>query len=104
MIGASLQARSSSVEKAAAAKGAQVFHSDFFGPTDSLPGVNFAPEFMQAVFSAQEKAPPQSVGTQLGYVVFQITGVRPPATPTFDEIRAQLMQSLDAFFEFYPEL
>ena len=45
---------------------------------DSLPGVNFAPEFMQAVFSAAPKSPPVAVPTQNGVVVFQVNEVQPP--------------------------
>src|SRR5439155_10743504 len=70
------QARSTSIEKAAEAKGAQLFHSDFFGPTDSLPGVNFAAGFMQAVFGAAPKSPPVAVPTQNGVVVFQVNEVQ----------------------------
>ena len=90
------QARSSSVEKAAAAKGAQVFHSDFFGPTDSLPGVNFAPEFMQAVFNTALKAPAVGVPVQNGVAIFQVTEVQPPAPPQFEKYRAKAESDLKA--------
>ena len=84
------EAGSQGLDAAAAKHALPVVTSDWFARGDSLPGLGAAPEFMQAVFSAQEKSPPQSVGTQLGYVVFQVTGVKPPATPTFDEIRSQV--------------
>ena len=84
------EAGSQGLDAAAAKHALQVVNGDWFARGDSLPGLGAAPEFMQAVFSAQEKSPPQSVGTQLGYVVFQVTGVKPPATPTFDEIRSQV--------------
>jgi peptidyl-prolyl cis-trans isomerase D len=90
------QARSSSVEKAAAAKGAQVFHSDFFGPTDSLPGVNFAPEFMQAVFNTAPKSPVVGVPVQNGVAIFQVTDVQPPAPPQFEKYRAKAESDLKA--------
>ena len=84
------EAGSQGLDAAAAKHALPVVTSDWFARGDSLPGLGTAPEFMQAIFSAQEKSPPQSVGTQLGYVVFQVTGVKPPATPTFDEIRSQV--------------
>ena len=84
------EAGSQGLDAAAAKHALPVVNGDWFARGDSLPGLGAAPEFMQAVFSAQEKSPPQSVGTQLGYVVFQVTGVKPPATPTFDEIRSQV--------------
>jgi peptidyl-prolyl cis-trans isomerase D len=90
------QARNSSVEKAAEAKGAQVFHSDFFGPTDSLPGVNYAPEFMQAVFSTAPKSAPVAVPTQNGVVVFQVNEVQPPAPPQYEKYRAKAESDLKA--------
>ena len=84
------EAGSQGLDAAAAKHALPVVNGDWFARGDSLPGLGVAPEFMQAVFSAQEKSPPQSVGTQLGYVVFQVTGVKPPATPTFAEIRSQV--------------
>jgi len=84
------EAGSQGLDAAAAKHALPVVTSDWFARGDSLPGLCTAPEFMQAIFSAQEKSPPQSVGTQLGYVIFQVTGVKPPATPTFDEIRSQV--------------
>ena len=90
------QARSTSVEKAAEAKGAQVFHSDFFGPTDSLPGVNYAPELMQAVFSTAPKSPPVAVPTQNGVAVFQVSEVQPPAPPQYEKYRSKAESDLKA--------
>jgi len=84
------EAGSQGLDAAAAKHALPVATSEWFARGDSLPGLGTAPEFMQAIFSAQEKSPPQSVGTQLGYVVFQVTGVKPPATPTFAEIRSQV--------------
>ena len=90
------QARSTSLEKAAEAKGAQVFHSDFFGPTDSLPGVSYAPEFMQAVFSAAPKSAPIAVPTQNGVAVFQVSEVQPPAAPQYEKYRSKAESDLKA--------
>jgi peptidyl-prolyl cis-trans isomerase D len=90
------QARNSNIEKAAAAKGAQVFHSDFFGPSDSLPGVNFSQEFMQAVFNTAPKSPPVTVPTQNGVVVFEVNEVQPPAPPQFEKYRAKAENDLKA--------
>ena len=84
------EAGSQGLDAAAAKHALPVVNGDWFARGDSLPGLGTAPEIMQAIFSAQEKSPPQSVGTQLGYVVFQVTGVKPPATPTFAEIRSQV--------------
>jgi peptidyl-prolyl cis-trans isomerase D len=84
------QTRTDGLEKAAAAKGFHVVATDFFSRTDSLPGMEATPQFMDAVFNEPEKAPPDVAQVPQGYVVFELLGVRPPATPTFEEIRSRL--------------
>ncbi|PYX57528.1 MAG: hypothetical protein DMG73_13070 [Acidobacteria bacterium] len=84
------QARSDGLDKAAAAKGLQVVTTDFFTRTDSLPGMGSAPEFMDVVFSAREKTPPDLAPLPHGYAVFELLAVKPPATPTFEEIRSRV--------------
>jgi peptidyl-prolyl cis-trans isomerase D len=84
------QARTSGLEKAAAAKGLTVTTTDFVSRTDALPGIGFSPEFMGAVFSAQEKSLPDMVRLPQGYAAVELLGVKPPATPAFEEIRARV--------------
>jgi len=84
------QARSGGLDKAAAAKGLQVVTTDFFTQADSLPGMGASPEFMDAVFNESDKAPPDEVQTSQGYAVFELMGIKPPATPTFDDIRSKV--------------
>jgi peptidyl-prolyl cis-trans isomerase D len=83
-------ARTDGVDKAAAAKGQSVVTTDFFGRSDSLPGLGASPQFMDAVFNASDKAPPDVVQVPPGYVVFQLLSIKPPATPTFEEIRGRV--------------
>ncbi len=83
-------ARADGIDKAAAAKGQNAITTDFFGRTDNLPGLGANPQFMDAVFNEADKAPPDEVQLPQGYVVFQLLGVRPPATPTFEEIRSRV--------------
>jgi len=84
------QARTDGIDKAAAAKGQTAVTTDFFSRTDTLPGLAANPQFMEAVFSEAEKAPPDVVQVPQGYVVFQLLATKPPATPTFDEIRSKV--------------
>jgi peptidyl-prolyl cis-trans isomerase D len=84
------QARTAGFDQAAAAKGEAAVTTDFFGRTDSLPGLAANPQFMDAVFSEADKAPPDLVQVPQGYVVFQLLAIRPPATPTFEQIRARV--------------
>ena len=84
------QARTEGLDKAAASKGMQVVATDFFSKSDSLPGIGSAPQFMDAVFSEGEKSPPDLAPLSQGYAVFELLGVKPPATPTFEEIRSRV--------------
>jgi peptidyl-prolyl cis-trans isomerase D len=42
---------------------------------------------MDSVFNEADKALPDKAQTPQGYVVFQLLGIRPPATPTFEQVR-----------------
>lgn len=90
------EARTQSMDKAASDHGFQVVTTDFFSRTDALPGIGNSPDFMSAVFNANEKSPPDLATTQQGYAVFQVLQIKPPATPTFDELRARLIDEYTA--------
>jgi peptidyl-prolyl cis-trans isomerase D len=64
--------------------------SDFFSRSDVVPGLGPAPQLMDAVFGAAEKAPPEMAATSQGFAVFQLLAVKPPATPTFEEIQSRV--------------
>jgi peptidyl-prolyl cis-trans isomerase D len=78
------------LDAAAAAKGVPVVTSDFFSRKDIVPGLGPAPQFMDAVFTAAEKSPPQMAATSQGFAVFDLLAVKPQSTPTFDEIRTRV--------------
>ena len=84
------QARSQGIEKAGAAQGLTPITTDFVGRGDVIPGVGVTPQFMDAVFTEKEKAPPDLAQLSQGAVVFQVLAVRPPATPTFEEVRQKV--------------
>jgi len=83
-------ARTDGFDAAAAAKGQPAVTTEFFGRTDNLPGLGANPQFMDAVFNEADKAPPDVVQVPQGYVVFQLLAIKPPATPTFEEIRSEV--------------
>ncbi|HEY6302149.1 MAG TPA: peptidyl-prolyl cis-trans isomerase [Terriglobales bacterium] len=83
-------ARTDGIDKAAAAKGQSVITTEFLGRTDNLPGLAANPQFMDAVFNEADKAPPDVAPVPQGYVVFQLLAIKPPATPTFEEIRSKV--------------
>ena len=84
------QARNGGLDKAAAAKGLPVINTDFVSRNDALPGIGSAPQFMDAVFSQAEKAPPAQAQLQQGSAIFEVTAIRPPSTPGFEEIRPRV--------------
>ena len=84
------QARAVGLDAAAAAMSIPVITSDYFARTDMLPGLGPAPQFMDAVFSAAEKAPPDMATATQGMAVFQLLDIKPAATPTFEEIRTKV--------------
>ncbi len=86
------QARTQGIDAAAAAQGVSVITSDFFARKDMLPGLGPAPQFMDAVFAASEKAPPDQAPASQGIAVFQLLGIKPSATPTFEEIRSKVQE------------
>jgi len=84
------QARTGGLDAAAAAKGVPIITSDFVGRKDLLPGLGPATQFMDAVFGATEKSPPDMAPVSQGFAVFQLLAVKPPSTPSFEEIRTKL--------------
>lgn len=80
-------AQKQGLDKAAAQNGAQIIQSNPVARTDELPGIGSSREVMSSVFAADSKSPPQLERFAQGYVVFQVTGIIPPKTPAFEEIK-----------------
>jgi peptidyl-prolyl cis-trans isomerase D len=77
-------------DKAAAAKGLNVVNTDFVAKSDPLPGIGVSPQFANEAFSAREKDTPSLAQLPQGYAVYQVEGVKPAATPTFEEARTRV--------------
>jgi peptidyl-prolyl cis-trans isomerase D len=84
------QARTAGLDKAAAAKNMPVVSTDFISRTDVLPGIGSSPQFTEAVFNAAEKSPPDQVQVAQGFAIFELEAIKPPATPSFEEIRTRV--------------
>ena len=84
------QARGQGLDAAAAAQKIPVITSEFFTRKDLLPGLGPANQFMDAVFGATEKSPPDMAPTSQGLAVYQLLAVKPPSTPSFEEVRTKL--------------
>ena len=83
-------ARANGLDAAAAEQGVPVITSDFVGRRDMLPGLGPAPQFMDALFMAQDKSQPDEASASMGIVVFQLLGIKPASTPSFEEIRSKV--------------
>ncbi len=83
-------ARTGGFDQAAAAKGQTAVTTEFFGRGDGLPGLGPNPQLMDAIFNEPNKAPADVVQVPQGYVVFQLLAIKPPATPTFEEVRSKV--------------
>jgi peptidyl-prolyl cis-trans isomerase D len=84
------QARSTSLEKAAAAKGLQVITTDFVTSKDVLPGIGADPQFMNEVFAQSANAAANEAQLHQGWAIYQVTSIKPPATPTFEEAKSRV--------------
>jgi peptidyl-prolyl cis-trans isomerase D len=83
-------ARTSGMEKAAAEKNLTVTTTDLVTQTDQLPGIGAAPDFMGALFAAKKNDPPATATTPAGYVIYQVTEIQPPQTPSFEQVKDKL--------------
>jgi peptidyl-prolyl cis-trans isomerase D len=82
--------RTNGMDKAAAEKNLTITTTDLITQTDPLPGVGSAPDFMSALFSAKKNDPPAIAPTPAGYVIYQVTEIQPPQTPTFEEVKTKV--------------
>jgi peptidyl-prolyl cis-trans isomerase D len=88
------QAKSAGLDKAASSNGLQVQESGFISRNDALPGVGAAPQFADTIFSAKVNAAPVAVPLPRGVAVAQVTEVKPPATPSFEQVKERLAVEL----------
>ncbi|MGA2904137.1 MAG: peptidyl-prolyl cis-trans isomerase [Candidatus Korobacteraceae bacterium] len=83
-------ARTAGMDKTAAEKGLSVTTTDLVAQTDQLPGIGAAPDFMSALFSAKKNDPPATATAPAGYVIYQVTEIQPPQTPSFEQVKDKL--------------
>jgi peptidyl-prolyl cis-trans isomerase D len=88
------QAKSGGLEKAASSNGLQVQETGFITRNDLLPGVGAAPQFADSIFSAKANAAPVAIRLPRGVAVAQVTEVKPPATPSFEQVKDRLTVQL----------
>jgi peptidyl-prolyl cis-trans isomerase D len=82
-------ARSAGMEKAAAKHNLSLTTTDFDPRDASLPGIGSSPEAMAQIFNLQEDTPGKAQAGNT-YLIAQVTDIKPPATPTFEQARKQI--------------
>ena len=85
-------ARTAGLDKAAQQRNLSVTTTGFVAQGDPLPGIGSAPEFMTALLGAKKNDPPATATTPAGYVVYQVTDIQPPQTPTFEQVKDKIEQ------------
>ncbi len=80
-------AKTQGMEKAATERNLSVVTTDLIAQGDPIPGIGPAPEFSNTLFTAKKNDAPAIASAPAGYVVYQVTEVQPPQTPTFDQIK-----------------
>ena len=83
-------ARTNGLDKAASDKGLSITTTDFITNADPLPGIGTAQDLMSAIFSVKKMDPPATASVPQGFVVYQVSDIQPPQTPSFDQIRAKV--------------
>lgn len=82
------------MDKAAASKGLPVMETGFFSRNANIPGIGNSAAFQDAVFNQKPNSTPVAVSVPNGWAVVQTVDVKPPATPTFEEAKANLAADL----------
>jgi peptidyl-prolyl cis-trans isomerase D len=82
--------RTAGMDKAAAQRNLTITTTGLIAQSDQLPGIGNAPDFMTALFSAKKNDPPAVAPTPAGYVIYQVTEIQPPQTPTFEQVKTKV--------------
>jgi len=85
------QARAPGALQATAHKnGLELLTTPLVSRNDTIPVIGQSPEFVAAVFSARPNSAPEMVRLPNGYAILQVLEVKPPQTPSFEEIKSRV--------------
>lgn len=85
------QAKSDGIEKTAAAHNLHAVSTDFLAKDGIIAGVSDGAAMLNQAFASTKGAAPAAVSTGDGYAVFQVTDIKAPHAPSFDEYKAKLL-------------
>jgi peptidyl-prolyl cis-trans isomerase D len=86
------EAQKSSLAQAATAHHVPVITSDFVATGTTLPGMSDSSKLLTAAFALQPGSPVQVATTgDNSFAVFQVTGIKPAHTPTFEEYKSHVL-------------
>ena len=85
------QAKSQGIEKTAAAHNLTAQTTDYLGRDGTIAGVSDGAAMLTQAFASAKDAAPAAVSTGDGFAVFQVTDIKAPHAPTFDEYKSHLL-------------
>lgn len=88
------QAKTVGLDKAATANGLKAEETGFLTRGSNIAALGSAPQFLEAVFGMRANDPATAVALPRGMAIAQVTGIKPPATPSFEQIKPQLEAGL----------
>jgi peptidyl-prolyl cis-trans isomerase D len=86
------QAKSSGLQKTAAAHNLQVVTTDYIPAGGVIAGLPDGSKLLTQAFTAKPNDAPMTASTGEGYAVFQVLDVKAAHAPTFDEYKARLLE------------
>ena len=84
------QARTGGLDKAASAKGMQVGDDRLYQPHGFAAGHRHFAAVHRSSVQCRGKISARQVQLPQGYAIYQLEAIKPPATPTFEEIRSRV--------------
>ncbi|MGC2298206.1 MAG: peptidyl-prolyl cis-trans isomerase [Acidobacteriaceae bacterium] len=86
------EALKSGLAQAAAAHHVALITSDYVPTGSTLPGMSDSSKLLTAAFASRPGSPVQVAPTgDNSFAIFQVTGVKPAHTPTFDEYKSHIL-------------
>jgi peptidyl-prolyl cis-trans isomerase D len=85
------QAKTQGIDKTAAAHNLHAITTDFLTKDGTVAGVSDGTAMLNQAFATPKDAAPAAVSTGDGFAVFQVTDVKAPHAPSFDEYKPHLL-------------
>ncbi len=85
------EGKAKGIEKTAAAHNLHATSTDYLAKDGTIAGVSDGTQMLAQAFTSNKGSAPASVSTGDGYAVYQVTDVKAPHAPSFEEYKAKLL-------------